>query len=178
MPRVIFSTKAYVYVMADGNGRHKIGLSSHPHYRCYQLLKVDGIQVELLHGVQFDRGKSAMIERMAQILLEDKRDRPGRDWFHVSLVEAIKAVDDAIAAYDAGDRPITARQRADAIVAARRNFSGAMEEKAVKSAVHIPESLAKRVDDWRVRQPKIPSRSEALRTLLSLALDFDEALLS
>jgi hypothetical protein len=36
------------------------------------------------------------------------------------------------------------------------------------------QSLLKRVDDWRRRQPNIPARSEALRELVRRALNAEE----
>jgi hypothetical protein len=37
------------------------------------------------------------------------------------------------------------------------------------------QSLLKRVDDWRRRQPTIPARSEALRELVRRALNAEKA---
>jgi metal-responsive CopG/Arc/MetJ family transcriptional regulator len=37
-----------------------------------------------------------------------------------------------------------------------------------------PASLLERVDEWRRRQPDIPTRSEAIRRLMAYALDADD----
>lgn len=43
-------------------------------------------------------------------------------------------------------------------------------EKTVRVPIHASQSFIVMVDDWRRRQPDIPSRSEAIRRLVEKAL--------
>lgn len=41
----------------------------------------------------------------------------------------------------------------------------------VRVQIVAPDSLIKRIDEWRRKQPDIPNRSEAIRRLAEIALD-------
>lgn len=45
------------------------------------------------------------------------------------------------------------------------------DETSERLQVVVPKSVARRIDDWRRKQPDIPSKSEAIRILLEKALD-------
>lgn len=47
-------------------------------------------------------------------------------------------------------------------------------ELSERVAVIVPASLLQRIEDWRRKQPSIPSKSEAIRLLLEEALRADD----
>jgi hypothetical protein len=45
-----------------------------------------------------------------------------------------------------------------------------MDEKTERFEMRVPASFLKMVDDWRRKQPDLPSRAEAIRRLVELGL--------
>jgi uncharacterized protein len=45
-----------------------------------------------------------------------------------------------------------------------------MEEKTERFEMRVPASFLKMVDDWRRKQPELPSRAEAIRRLVEIGL--------
>jgi uncharacterized protein len=45
-----------------------------------------------------------------------------------------------------------------------------MQEKTERFEMRVPTSFLKAVDEWRRKQPDLPSRSEAIRRLVEKAL--------
>jgi hypothetical protein len=45
-----------------------------------------------------------------------------------------------------------------------------MEEKTERFEMRVPASFLKTIDDWRRRQPELPSRAEAIRRLVEIGL--------
>lgn len=88
------------------------------------------------------------IERLAHWQL--KHHSLGHEWFCVSTEAAIENVESAIVAYRAGSRAPLAD--------------------SVTVSILIPTSTAHFIDEWRRKQAKIPSRSEAIRHLVDEAL--------
>jgi hypothetical protein len=48
--------------------------------------------------------------------------------------------------------------------------SRSMEEKKERFEMRVPASFLKTIDDWRRKQPELPSRAEAIRRLVELGL--------
>jgi hypothetical protein len=44
------------------------------------------------------------------------------------------------------------------------------DEKTERFEMRVPESFLRVVDDWRRKQPDLPSRAEAIRRLVELGL--------
>ena len=47
---------------------------------------------------------------------------------------------------------------------------GTMDDKTERFEMRVPASFLKMVDDWRRKQPELPSRAEAIRRLVEIAL--------
>jgi hypothetical protein len=45
-----------------------------------------------------------------------------------------------------------------------------MDDKTERFEMRVPASFLKMVDDWRRKQPELPSRAEAIRRLVEIAL--------
>jgi hypothetical protein len=45
-----------------------------------------------------------------------------------------------------------------------------MEEKTERFEMRVRASFLKTIDDWRRRQPELPSRAEAIRRLVEIGL--------
>ena len=178
MAKFIFSSHAYVYVMADMQGRHKIGISHDPILRVYQIKKSENIDINLKRWDAFAREESIEIERLAHYFLLHCRDHPKTDWFFASESEAFAAVDRAIAAYRAGERVPSSKEQLAAAAAAAKEARAARDlrpkEKMARLSFELSLESIKKIDDWRARQSRIPNRSEAIRYFLAMALELAE----
>jgi hypothetical protein len=47
---------------------------------------------------------------------------------------------------------------------------GYMDEKTERFEMRVPASFLKVVDEWRRKQPELPSRAEAIRRLVEIGL--------
>jgi uncharacterized protein len=45
-----------------------------------------------------------------------------------------------------------------------------MDEKTERFEMRVPSSFLKKIDDWRRKHPDLPSRAEAIRSLVEQAL--------
>jgi uncharacterized protein len=45
-----------------------------------------------------------------------------------------------------------------------------MDEKTERFEMRAPSSFLKTIDDWRRKQPELPSRAEAIRRLVEIGL--------
>jgi hypothetical protein len=150
-----------LYVIRTPSGLRKIGHSRAPRRRAVELGCHNTIDERGVFTLEYEREcftDPRDRERVAHMLLLAKRFK--LEYFAVSLEEARKAVDFAISS----EVPSIAAAPPDE--PPPRN--GRLE-------MWVDAEFAKRIDDWRRRQPHLPSRAEALRTLVAFALDAEEA---
>ncbi|MDY7525459.1 GIY-YIG nuclease family protein [Sphingomonas sp. 10B4] len=91
-----------VYVVSRGDGWHKIGVTADIQLRLYHIHRDIGFKpVTLVHTVAADRA-AAKVENLAHwALIDFEHDH---EWFRASAEQAIQAVENAMARYEAGDR--------------------------------------------------------------------------
>lgn len=93
-------TSKSVYVIADGDGRRKIGFSQNAQTRLAQLQAAAGGQLLLERHFVCGINQAGAVERLAHQLLAEKRLTG--EWFDVTLEEAVAAIEEAIATVEAG----------------------------------------------------------------------------
>lgn len=139
----------FVYVIGAGHMRQKIGVSWRPQSRCETLMTIEKVPLEVHFSVPVDPADAFGIERLAHWQLRDHA--LGHEWFGVSSEAAIENVKAAVVAYGSGERvPPLERERIFGV---------------------LPVSTMAAVDNWRRKQPKIPSRSAAIQQIVLLALE-------
>lgn len=143
-------SERFVYVISAGPMRQKIGVSWRPESRCETLMTIEKVPLEVHFSAPVDPADAFGIERLAHWQLRDHC--LGGEWFGVSPEAAIENVMAAVVAYGAGERvpPPPKLERVYAI---------------------LPLETWAAVDDWRRQQPKIPTRSGAIRQMVLLAID-------
>ncbi|KRE07497.1 hypothetical protein ASE63_22625 [Bosea sp. Root381] len=141
----------YVYVIGEDDGPQKIGLSWYPPNRRAFLARVTAKRLKLHHYAAVSAVDVYAVERLAHWRLRDLRLEG--EWFNITPSAAAEEVEQAVLAFAAGDRAPYA------------------EPKEVERATVIaPASMMARVEEWRRKQTKIPSKSEAIRMLVDQAL--------
>lgn len=88
----------FVYVMARGDGCHKIGVSADPDDRCRQLCGSAAQEVEVVALWPRDQTEAFKIESCAHQALWQRA--VGGEWFAISAREACDAVLDSIDRFD------------------------------------------------------------------------------
>lgn len=152
MPKALSTFEnAYIYVIGEDAGPFKIGYTTQPHNRL-AALRIETKRDLAWRGhelvpFRFARG----IEMLAHKLLSEHKS--DGEWFFVDLETACSAVERAAAECQQAERPLRPKRP------------------GVKMATEVDEDVARLIDDWRAAQPKIPSRSDAIRQLLILGLE-------
>ena len=155
MTRALVPAKtSFVYVIGQEHGPQKVGFSQFPDARLKWLMATRGgsLRVHARIAVMADIVRE--VEALAHWLLCDRA--LGGEMFDVSPSEAAQAIVEAAERYADG-------QRAP---------SGRTDDGRVN--VPAPEAWIERLDVWRVAQRPIASRAEAVRKLVTEALDARE----
>lgn len=166
----------HVYIAADANGRHKIGVTSNPLKRCRELSRdLDGVAVSMVH-LEPHALESFEIEGRAHAMLEDHHE--GGEWFAVDRETAVSAVRLAVLSLRTrGPHSPTPAMTASQIPRAK----GAGGRKRMLTdgklvALKADAALWDRVDAWAARQtPPITNRSAAIRAMIERVLAEDQA---
>jgi hypothetical protein len=171
----------HVYVAADANGRHKIGVTTNPRKRCGELSRdIGGVRVEIIH-VEPHGQASFEVEKRAHNTLASHHD--GGEWFNVSRETALAAVELAKLALrnppppslppPQTHRPPTHPKPSKAT--ARPVGRPPMLTDGKLVALKADGALWDKVDAWAARQsPTITSRSAAIRAMIERVLKEDE----
>lgn len=140
-----------IYAIQSEAGPIKIGVSKSPSGRAKQIARQQPYGVRLIHSRSPGGQDAFAVEAAAHTLLEAKRHRG--EWFDATLEEAIDAIEMAVKMVESGwHRPIAAHTQSE------------------RSAVVLTVGQAFEIDRWRRAQSPIPSRSEAVRTLVDMVL--------
>lgn len=153
---------ACVYVATAERGV-KVGYSNNHVVRFKQIASEIGQPVALSFVTELLDDASS-VERLAHWYLREHHI--GGEWFSCGAAEAWEAVNRAIEGVARGETP---ERRVG-------NATPFAELKDVRITVDLPADMAESVDEWRRWQPRIPSRGEAIRRLVSTAIDADERL--
>lgn len=128
----VSSFATHVYVAADPNGWHKIGMTGDPKLRAYHLSRDRRMPVEMV-AVFPARKDAHRVEVTAHWLLADSEN--AREWFKVDAQTAIAAVEQATAKVDAGHVP---HSRFSYL---RRKARSAEQDAKVRAALYKGESM-------------------------------------
>jgi hypothetical protein len=153
------SASTYVYIMADGSGAMKVGVSLRPQHRKSGVSADRGVPVHVLHTT-FRGPDASLIERVAHRLLKGKRETG--EWFNVSQAEAEEAIRKAIEMVDSEGFDAKAYLKPE-----RKHLP-----------VYPSDELLARIDAWifECATPgKIMSRAEAAREMVENFLDRHDA---
>lgn len=152
----------HVYVAADADGRHKIGITSNPRARCRQLSKdLEGGSVEMVR-IEPHNDNAFDVERRAHASLASYHE--GGEWFRVDRAAANAALDAAISA-----SPSSGEAQADG----RKLYNGGrprLLNDPLITSFKCAGSTREAIEDWRKRQSPIPNKSEAIRRLIEKGL--------
>lgn len=121
-----------VYVAADQNGWHKIGMTRNPKLRAYHLARDRRLQVTMVE-VFPERIDANRVEVTAHWLLADHENL--REWFNVTAAQAVAAVNQAIAMVDGGHIP---HSRFSYL---RRKVSSVEQDARVRAALFKGENM-------------------------------------
>ena len=135
-----------VYVIEASNGHLKVGISRNPNHRLARLQTATPLKLSLVHIEPTDR--AAEVEAAAHASLASKRLTG--EWFAASLPEALDAIREAVL-----------NPRPSRIDSGLRDFR-------VTPMMAATEVAA--IDEWRRKQDDVPTRPEAIRRLVELAL--------
>lgn len=150
----------YIY-LAHSEGRGlKIGYSNDPVSRLKAVAADTGSVMTLLHYTE-PMDDPRPVEAMAHWLLRDTH--LGGELFSADEATARKAIETAIRMVREGEQ---APQRIN-------NATPFADLKDARVTMVAPGDWIRRIDDWRCRQKRIPSRSEAIRLLVDRALEAD-----
>ena len=144
----------HVYAMQRADGAVKIGISGDLRHRCFSLKAQTRQNVEVSYKTDI-RDDARLVESVAHRLLKDKQHLG--EWFWVSVEEATAAISHAVDIIEGRMPDVTA----DAWFSPSKR-TGPTEKTERLNLTAEPEFI-RMLDDWRRRQPDLPSRSEALR---------------
>jgi hypothetical protein len=151
---LVTAKTSFVYVIGQEHGPQKVGFSQFPDARVKGLKATKGgsLRVHARIAVMADIVRE--VEALAHWLLRDHA--LGGEMFDVSREDAARAIAEAAERHADGQRAPSTRA----------------DEGRVN--VPAPEAWIERLDVWRVAQRPIASRAEAVRKLVSEALDARE----
>lgn len=140
-----------VYVASGRGGLVKVGFSTNAEQRMITLASQERTSVRLEHA-EFVPENARLVERVAHVLLREKRERG--EWFDVSVDDAVEAVREAVHAVEEG--------RGESIIAGARP-PGRM------FSIRFSDRDMEMLDELRRQEPDIPGRGEMLRRLIARA---------
>jgi hypothetical protein len=165
----------HVYIAADADGRHKIGVTNNPRARCLQLSRdLGGIAVEMVH-IEPQSSSALEIERHAHQALAALHD--GGEWFRVDRSVAISALTMAklsVAPLTAPSLPPPQVFLPPPKVRLRPGRPPQFKDPEPLT-IKAERSFWREVDAWAEQQPGKPKRSTAARMLIEIALDRHQA---
>lgn len=150
-----------VYVTQSATRGVKVGRSNNVSLRMYALSLAYRESMVALHQTDM-LDDAEPVETMAHWLLRDHH--LGGEWFAVEPAEAVEAVASAALLVGQGER-----------APKRIGFKTALSKRLeIRTYFKMPSVTIRRVQEWRRRQPNLPSQSEAIRLLVEQALAADE----
>lgn len=96
------SQPRHVYVAADAEGRHKIGITANLKLRAYHLARDARREVKIIHHEPLDP-QAELVEQTAMWFMADQQDHG--EWFTVSADEMLNAIAKAKLAVARGEVP-------------------------------------------------------------------------
>ena len=132
--------------MEDDAGRRKVGHSDNPMRRSFEL---GSTPLSLLYATKFSPN-AYRVERTAHRILRVAGKHIKGEWFTASLDECVAAI-----------------ERAERIVA---GLEPDVKADAVLVGVRFTFEKLNEIEAWRRRQPKMPSRGDAIRHLVRQGL--------
>lgn len=143
-----------VYVMKDPAGPVKVGYSKDPALRIKSVFGWSGNRPEGYAVVSCGEADLRALEKRAHEILEPMHYRG--EWFNTDPESAVSAV--LRAAADLGLQVV------------RGAFPTVQTTpQPNRISVMLPDSLIAKIDQWRGRQPGVPSRSKAIRLMVDHA---------
>lgn len=151
----------HVYVAADQDGRHKIGVTNNPQARRQQLSRdLGGTAVDMVR-IEPHRDDAFDVERRAHATLAAHHE--GGEWFQVDQATAINALEAALRETSA---PVTRNDGRKLSNGGRPRF---LSEPRMASFTCDGE-MREAIEEWRRKQSPIPGKSEAMRRLIEAGL--------
>lgn len=145
------SSRRSIYVIRSEHGSVKIGMATNANWRLHTLRAGSPGRLSLAFEGESEAAAVPAIEARAHALLAASRETG--EWFAVSVDKAVQAV-------------MTAAQQLGFEI-----HRPTPERRITRLHMHMPTSLAKRIDEWRRQQPDLPNSMEAARRLIELALE-------
>lgn len=137
-----------VYVIRSESGPIKIGISKQPKLRLADIVRGQPFSAELIYSMNDDEVRATTIERIAHQLLSEACRRG--EWFDITPEEAIEALYVALELAKAGVLP-----------------NGSNGDPRIITP--MSRELVDAIDEYRFEN-RLPSRAEAIRSLIELAL--------
>lgn len=144
-------SESFVYVIGEDEGPQKVGMSISPEARRRTL----GRRFRVHHTVPVAKMEARKVEQFAHFLLRDAHEK--NEWFNVDPSAALDAINEARDAVRRGEEPPF-------------NFRNPnpMTERLV---IGCDGTFIEAIDNWRRDKRPIPNRSEAIRTIVQIALE-------
>lgn len=146
-----------VYVASAGRGV-KVGISRNYVARLKQIAAAIG-QPVALNFITDPLDNAAAVEALAHWKLREHHT--GAEWFSCDAATAWGAVKSSVGGVERGEAP---ERRVG-------NATPFADLKDVRISFDLPADMVAAVDEWRRWLPRIPSRSEAIRRLVSQQID-------
>lgn len=146
--------QSFVYVMAIGDGPHKIGIARNVEARRRELQTAAPTQIEVVYAQSMDRAQAYDVEQSAHRMLRDSR--MNGEWFDVTARQAVSAV--ALATISAAKQEgrdgldqlsklgWVVGERMEAALAYRELHTVALRESTAVDGARLGGSLPKIVD--------------------------------
>jgi len=150
-----FSSNAVIYAIGAPGGPIKVGMSRDPRLRAADLTTAPGISL-LYSSAPILRADAYQVERIAHHLLASHRVQG--EWFSASIEVIKAAIGNAITQYaETGKLPLAEKNK-----------------DMVSLGLTLPKGTLHAIDVWRGKQRPILNRSEAIRFVVSAAIDMNE----